>query len=442
MTSIFTPQHPGLSAPAPGLVGQAGDRLAVTRRIPTLLLLSVAIALACCLLLFDGNFLDGSSPFWRDPHGVIDGSWADMDTALSGYDYFVRDEWRLPLFQLSRLGTSSGSNIIYSDSTPIVALAGRLLFRLTGRAPNPFGLWTALCLVASATSMTLLVARLGARSVASTIAATAFGLCAPALLARWGHTTLMAQFEVTLSLAFYFGAARATPALPRLLWAPPLCSLALWTHAYLFVMVAMVAASAIAQAVLDRRLRPAPALGLSAALCLLLGAQLALSGYLAGAGSLSAPGFGITSTNLLSPFLPDRDLLATLVGFSRLDATGYQYEGYCYLGAGALLLLWTVRRSLAGQGRNAIRRHSCLSAALLACALFAVSDNVFLGGLRLLHVPLPPAALTLAGVFRPRPVHLAGDVPGHGAGRCRRRVLGTGTARDGDPARGGAAAMR
>ncbi len=395
---------PGLAlAPATSarsLAGRAGDALAVPRPVPALLLLSAAISVACCLLLFDADFLDGTAPFWRDPHGVIPGSWADMASALSGYDYFVRDEWHLPLFQLSRLGTSSGSNIIYSDSTPVVALAGRLLFRLTGRAPNPFGLWTALCLVASAASMTLLAARLGASSLAAALAATAFGLCAPALLSRWGHTTLMAQFEVTLSLAGYFGAARASPALPRLLWTAPLCALALWTHAYLFAMVAAVSAAAIAQAVLDRRLRPARGLGLSAALAALLGTQLALSGYLSAAGALSAPGFGLTSANLLSPVFPDRDLLATLLGLPRLDATGHQYEGYCYLGLGALLLLWCARRTLAGQARDGIARHTCLSAVLLACTLFALSDDVFLGGLRVLHVPLPPAALSLAGVLR------------------------------------------
>ncbi len=400
MSQGLAPARTGPATPACGLAGQAGDKLAAARGVPTLLLLSAAIALACCLLLFDRDFLDGSSPFWRDPHGVIDGTWADMATALSGYDYFVRDEWRLPLFQVGRLGAPAGSNILYTDSTPVVALAGRLLFRLSGRAFNPFGLWTALCLVASAVSMTLLVALLGGRSVASAVAATAFGLCAPALLARWGHTTLMAQFEVTLSLACYFSAARATPALPRLLWAAPLCVLALWTHAYLFAMVSAVVAAAVAQAVLDRRLAPARALALVAALGVLLGGQLTLSGYLSGDGALSAPGFGIASANLVSPLFPDRGLFGTLIGLAPPDATGYQYEGTCYLGAGAMLLLWSARRWLASRAREGKGRHACLSACLLACTLFAVSNDVFLGGLHVLHVPLPPAVLALAGVFR------------------------------------------
>ena len=397
---VLTPSHPDPSSSRSGFAEQTGDRLAARHNVSTLLLLSAGISLACCLLLFDQDFLDGSSPFWRDPHGAISNSWADMAQALSGYDYFVRDKWRLPLFQVNRLGAPGGSNIIYTDSTPIVALIGRLLFRLSGRFFNPFGLWTALCFVASAVSMTLLAAWLGARSLAAAIAATAFGLCAPALLARWGHTTLMAQFEVTLALAFYFGAARATPALSRLLWAVPLCVLAMWTHAYLFAMVVVIVAAAIVQAMLDRRLRPASGLCLVASLGLLLGTQLILSGYLAAAGALSAAGFGIDSVNLLSPVFPDRSLLGTLIGLKHLDPTGGQNGAYCYLGAGALLPLWYARRSLASKARHALARHPCLLAALLACILFAVSNDVFLGNLHVLHVPLPSPVLTLAGVFR------------------------------------------
>lgn len=397
---VLAPSHAGPSSFGSLLAGQVGDRFAATRDVSTLLLLSAGISLACCLFLFDRDFIDGSSPFWRDPHGAIDASWADMAQALSGYDYFVRDGWRLPLFQVSRLGAPGGSNIIYTDSTPIVALAGRLLFWLSGRVFNPFGLWTALCFVASAVSMTLLAARLGARSLASAIASTAFGLCSPALLARWGHTTLMAQFEVTLALAFYFGAVRATPGLPRLLWAVPLCVLAMWTHAYLFVMVVVIVAAAIAQALLDHRLRPASGFCLTAGLGVLLAAQLILSGYLAAPGALSAPGFGIESANLLSPIFPDRSLLGTLIGLKHLDPTGEQNGAYCYLGAGPLLLLWRARRSLIGKMQDIFARHACLLAALLACILFAVSNDIFLGNLHILHVPLPSAILTLAGVFR------------------------------------------
>ena len=376
-------------------------RLALTAERPLwlLLLLSGALGVAFCLSLFDRGFLAGTSAFWRDPHGVIDSSWADMSTALSGYTYFIHDRWRLPLFQVGRLGGPSGSNIIFTDSTPVVALLGRAVFQATGRSINLFGGWVVVCFAGGAMSMTLLVARLGARSLLAALASTVFALSTPALLTRWGHTTLMAQFEVTLALALYVDAARAPRALPALLWALPLCALALWTHAYLFVMVLPIAAAAILKAVLDGRVRPAPAACLAGGLAGLLAIMFVLSGYLSAAGQLSALGYGWYSTNLLSPIFPDVGLLAHALSKPRLDATGGQTEGECYLGAGMLLLLLCDRHRLARQCRDGFGRHACLGVVLLGFTAFAVSNQVFIGGLSI-HIPLPAAVLSAAGIFR------------------------------------------
>ncbi len=402
--------HPSLAAGAPAeravpvapvapSVPALWRLLDAPQRLPTLLLLSVLASALYCATMFDPAFLAGTSPFWSDPHGVIPGSWADMATALSGYGYFIRDAWRLPLFQVSGLGAPGGVNIIYTDSTPLVALLGRVVFRMTGRAVNLFGAWTALCFLANGASMTLLADRLGARTLPAALAATAFGLCAPALLLRWGHTTLMAQFEVVLALALYVDVARAGRPLRRWLWSFPLCAAALWTHAYLFAMVAPIVAVALVQPLADGRLRPWPAIAAASALAALLALMLVASGYLS-AGPLSAEGFGILSANLLSPAYPDVGVLGALLHLPDVDATGGQDEGRCYLGAGALLLLACTSRPFANRLRSRLRRHPCLALLLLAFAAFAASDQVFLGHLHLLHVPLPGMVLTLAGTFR------------------------------------------
>ena len=141
------------------------------------------------------GFLLGASPYWDNPRGIVGNGWADMSTALSGYTFFERDSWQLPLFHVAKLGAPTGVNIIFTDSIPWVALAGRLAFRAAGAPVNLFGAWTAMCFVASAVTMTGLVATLGQRSFAAAAMATTAGLTMPALLARWGHMSLMAQFE-------------------------------------------------------------------------------------------------------------------------------------------------------------------------------------------------------------------------------------------------------
>ena len=94
-----------------------------------------------------------------NPRGVVGHSWADIPAALSGYLFFQHDLWRLPIFHVAKLGAPSGVNIIFTDSIPWVALAGRLAFQATGATVNLYGVWTAICFVASGVTMTGLVTK-------------------------------------------------------------------------------------------------------------------------------------------------------------------------------------------------------------------------------------------------------------------------------------------
>ncbi|HKB96332.1 MAG TPA: hypothetical protein VKB94_05745, partial [Rhizomicrobium sp.] len=141
------------------------DVLAADRPLKLLLACSLAIACVFCLRMFDVDFLLGTSSFWKNPRGIVGNSWADISTDLSGYAYFQRDAWQLPLFHVSKLGAPSGVNILFT-STPWVALAGRFLFHATGLPINLYGIWTAFCFIASAMSLTGLVAVLGQRNLA------------------------------------------------------------------------------------------------------------------------------------------------------------------------------------------------------------------------------------------------------------------------------------
>ena len=184
-------------------MGSAAEALAANRPLPLLLAFSLLAACLWCAWLLDTGFVLGTSAFWQNPHGIVGKGWADMPQALAGYVFFQHDTWHIPLFQVAKLGTPEGTNIIFTDSIPWLALAGRVLFQVTGLPANLFGLWTVGCFAASAMTMTALAAALGQRNLAAAAMATTAGVCMPALLARWGHTSLMAQFEVPLALVFY-----------------------------------------------------------------------------------------------------------------------------------------------------------------------------------------------------------------------------------------------
>ena len=375
---------------------------ALTKERPLAVLLLSSLAAAClyCIFLFDTDFVLGTSPYWDNPRGILPRSWADISTALSGYLYFQRDTWQLPLFHVAKLGTPAGTNIIFTDSIPWVALAGRLAFRLTGMPVNLYGFWVVFCFVASAVTMTALVAFLGQRNIAAVAMATVTGLCMPALLARWGHMSLMAQFEIPLALIFYLNRQRGNDARMLFLQGAGLLWLALWTHTYLFVMVGAIVFATIAQAWSNRALGARSASAVLAGLAVFLGGIITLSGHLTSSGSLNAEGVGIFSMNLLSPFFPQRSGLYPSLRNVIADGTGGQYEGFSYLGMGILTLLmmtlpWQLRRM-----RESWRHHPWMLGLFLCFTLFALSNTIYLGPLQLLHISLPEKAMQLAAIFR------------------------------------------
>ncbi|HBK04834.1 MAG TPA: hypothetical protein DDZ81_03100 [Acetobacteraceae bacterium] len=383
------------------ILDAAGDALAVDRPLPLLLAISLLAACVWCAWLLDAGFVLGTSAFWRNPHGVIGYGWADMPQTLSGYFYFQRDTWHVPLFQVAKLGAPQGTNIIFTDSIPWVALAGRLLFQATGIPVNLYGIWTVGCLAASAVTMTALVAALGQRNLAAAAMATVAGLCMPELLARWGHTSLMAQFEVPLALIFYVRNRRSGRPWRLFAQATALSVLALWSHAYLFAMVVSIVLATIAQAAAGGSLRWRQAAGILAGLIVILGGLIHLSGYLQSRGELGTGASGpFFSMNLLSPFFPQRSGLLPPFHDTIADGTTRQYEGFSYLGGGVLLLLIATMQRQVQTLRNGLARHPCLLVLLAGCTLFALSNDIYLGTAHILHVPLPLWVLEIASVFR------------------------------------------
>lgn len=360
-------------------------------------LLSLTVGLAGALALFPVPVLLGTARFWTLPRGIVGGSWADMEIALSGYDAFVRGGWGWPLFHVAGLGGAAGTQAIFTDSTPAVALMGRLLFRATGQVVPLFGAWSGLCVVGMALASTGLVRALGARGACAATAAAAIGVSMPALLARWGHLSLMAQALLPLAFLFYVRLHQASRLRAPVVFgqASALCLGALLVHPYLFLMVSGIVAAGVAQAGTDRRLRGAA--GVLVALAAVLGAGVAAMGYLSGEEPLVAIGFGAFSTNLLSPFVPQ--LSGVLPGgLPRiLDGTGGQYEGFAYLGAGLLPLLAGL--PFLAQ-RVSVRRHSWLLALMAGFAVLAVSNRVMFGPIEVLDVPLPEWAMHAAGIVR------------------------------------------
>jgi hypothetical protein len=385
---------------APAALDALCDALAADR--PQKLLLACSFVIACifCLWMFDAGFLLGTSSFWKNPRGIVGQGWYDISAALSGYDYFQRETWQLPLFHIGKLGAPAGTNIIYTDSIPWVALAGRLLFRATGVPINLYGFWTAFCFIASAMSLTGLVAALGQRNLAATAMASIAGLCLPALLARWGHMSLMAQFEIPLALIFYLRNRDSGKAWLFFGQGAALMLLALWTHTYLFAMVGAIVLATLLQSLHNGARSIFSAAALLTGFAVVVGAAIVLSGHMETRGKLSAEGVGFYSMNLLSPFIPQRSGLYPSMRNVMIDGTGGQYEGFSYLGGGLMLLLITTLPWQWRALKDGLRQNGWIFGLFLGFTIFAVSNAVYLGPQRIVQLPLPAGIAEFAAMFR------------------------------------------
>lgn len=370
--------------------------------VPSWIAYAVSALVGCvtALLIFPGPVLLGTAEYWNFPQGVVGSSWGDMAAALSGYDSFVQEPWQWPLFHVTRLGGAGGVDVIYTDSTPLLSLMGRVLFQLTGHIVPLYGAWAGACLVGMALASTLLARALGAHSVLSDGAAAVIGVSMPPLLARWGHLSLMGQWLIPLALAAYVLLRRRDPAPGVQIWAvsTALSVLALLIHPYLFLMVTGIMAAVPLQAAVSRRMRPATAASVLAGTAGVVAVTMGVMGHFSQEGIAPSGGFGSFSTNVASAFVPQMSGILPLGTPGIMQGTFGQFEGFAYLGLGMLLLLWVSRRTLIT--RAGLARHKFLLVFIVGCTALAVSNEVYLAQFHLVSIPLPDAALRLAGVVR------------------------------------------
>jgi hypothetical protein len=366
-----------------------------------LLVLASAVGILWASTLFNLSFVLGQHAFWQFPAGTIDHSQLDMAQVLVGYLYFVQSPWHLPLFYASALGTPAGTNVIYMDVVPIVALVGKLIHSLAGATVNLYGGFLFSCFALPGVMMTLLLVAAGTRYALGALIAAVFADAMPALLWRWGHIALEAHFLLIGALALYlFSLKRTSWRRVAAVWMGYLV-LAYLTDIHLFVMVGIVWLCAVIQRRLNRlsttreAFRTGALTVASVLTVIILGGQFG-----SGGGPLPfAAGYGGLSMNLLSPFMPQKSgLLPGLGGV--IDATGGQYEGFNYLGFGLLLATLIVLPTEASWLRRNLRTHVALFIALVVLTAFAVSNVVFVGHYLLFQLPFPYYFSRMLGIFR------------------------------------------
>lgn len=367
-----------------------------------------------------------------------------------GFAFFRNAEWSWPLGAIADFGAPQGTSLVFTDAIPLLGIPLKLFSRWLPADFQYLGFWMLLCYALHGAFAQRVLGRLELRGAAR-IAAILLLLTSPALALRaYGHESLMAHWLLLASFEAHLAGRPGRQG--------PLLLLGAMIHAYWLALLAPFVALAWWRGEVSWRHR----LGWLAAVAF----AMAAAGYfIARPAQLAAIGYGQYSANLLT-FVDPMDWRAFLAHFGRpaegaaewsqlLPAQGHaqadQYEGFAYLGAGALALLVVVavlsaalgakrkaRAGAAARGRTAaasaretvvasaretaaaepdgsiaaLRKRLARAAAgpvpslrplwvlAIVMAGYALSTRVTFGSHVLADPALPPAVLGVLSVFR------------------------------------------
>ncbi|WP_026686570.1 DUF6311 domain-containing protein [Azovibrio restrictus] len=357
------------------------------------LFLVLGFALFYHLYLFGPGSLDPGQVAWL-LHG-------DPAQHYLGWQFFRHEAWSWPPGRIEGFGWPEGSSLVFTDAIPLLALPGKLLSPWMGGEFQYFGPWILASLILQGYWALRLLAPWTPSPALRFLAACLFILSPPLFLRGYGHESLMAHWLLLAGLHGYLSRWRNWS------WSLLLLAAAL-THSYLLLMVLGLWGAALLENCLlapGRCWRQVP--GVLAAGAVLLAGML-LAGYFIPRSSLSGEGYGFFSMNILAPV--QQVIIGPEFGRARLMpdipvATGGQYEGYLYLGAGFLflallqLLPWRQPAPAGLMPETPVRLWPLVSVALLFWGL-ALSPQVTLGPWHLFTLPLPELLQHKLAIFR------------------------------------------
>src|SRR5690606_10542053 len=94
---------------------------------------AAAMGVLAYFLTFNLSFCLGTGAYWEQASG-------DVSVHLAGLRYFQAEPWQFPLFDVQTLGYTQGTNIIFTDSIPLLGAVAKVLSGLIGSI-NYLGFW-------------------------------------------------------------------------------------------------------------------------------------------------------------------------------------------------------------------------------------------------------------------------------------------------------------
>ena len=340
------------------------------------LLISGVFGALIAFVLLPAPMLLGLPSYWNRIGG-------DNAAGLIGYYALAHDQWRWPALATALINSPQGANAYFTDSVPIMALIGKALFKNTGLLYPYFGVWILLSYILMGVLACAILRYLGIGTILSILGAILI-ILTPEFLWRFQHIGLIAQFFILASLLLYFHITSASHKKETVVLVTSF-GVMVFVNPYLFAMCSAVLLAGLLDACRLGRISLSTAV---TSIFTLLSASALMAfaaGLLASGESLPASGgFGRYSMNLLSPIMPQYSVLS---GPGFLDATGGQYEGFNYLGAGSMAVV--IVGAIVGRKKLVcvLQKHLFLILIMVALTAYAASSKIYVGAFEVLDIP-------------------------------------------------------
>jgi hypothetical protein len=360
-----------------------------------LFVVALAISIVYTFVTHPPSFLLGRSGYWELQIN-------DVSTYITGLRFYIRDKWHFPIFDVSGLNYPEGTNIIFTDSLPLMALLSKLLYKATGIEWNYFGFWFLISNICYGISIILFLDSVRIRSYFIGVVSLLLGFSSFVYVRRISHIALFSHFIILLSLSFYFYSTRKEYFRRVLRWFLVLLPVSLLIHVYLFAMASIIALVTVVRLWAKEDIRIKDTLKWLFLFSITIFVLAVCCGHVhlddSVQFSLRNPS-GRNGMNMLSPFTPSR--FSPLFFDFYKDPTGKQFsEGMNYLGIGIIALWLFVFIKFRRNVLHAITTHPFLFIMCAVLWVFSFSHKIYFGEHLLLTIPKIPGPWFFYQLFR------------------------------------------
>ncbi|AXU94257.1 hypothetical protein CI789_02840 [Erwinia persicina] len=297
-------------------------------------------------------------------------------------------QWPLGLNQ--PYGMDVSSSIVFTDSIPLLAIFFKIIsFAL----PDEFqytGIWLLTCCVLQGVTAYELIYRNTKDSAYSVFSSAIFCLTPIMIFRMMGHFALSAHFMILASFILY-GMNQ-----PNKRWIA-LISISSAIHFYITGMLLAVFVTYLGKSIIKKEIKIKSALYLFSLTMIALTFTMYALGYFVIADGADGSGYGLYNMNVNAFYNPMYPWVSSII--NPLPHQKLDYEGFAYLGFGVTATILIGSFYIITYKK--LRKDIIVGlASCLLLLMFSISNNIFIGDIKVFSLHLPDGIYKILNIFR------------------------------------------